>query len=173
MKGACHPAFLSLPRMVPFDFSARARLRATRLIMARFSGPFSFRFRARSSFMVTSSTQCRLCSMAQWPNERGSQQGNARRRAGYMKRQTFSILINGGYHLIAFILYQLNFFQSTLHLIVMLFGFGIVFDIIATILLFYLESNPCSGLNVANPVRKRDKRKPFSIDHVSFPVRSI
>ena len=64
MKGACHPAFLSLPRMAPFDFSARARLRATRLIMARFSGPFCLRLRARPSFMVTSSTQCRLFSMA-------------------------------------------------------------------------------------------------------------
>ena len=29
MKGSCHPAFLSLPGMEPFDFSARARLRAT------------------------------------------------------------------------------------------------------------------------------------------------
>ena len=46
MKGLCQPAFLSLPRIEPFDFSARARLRATRLIMARFSGPFSLRFRA-------------------------------------------------------------------------------------------------------------------------------
>ena len=65
-ESACHPAFLSLPRIEPFDFSARARLRATRLIMARFSGLFCLRFRARSSFMVTSSSQCRLFSMAQW-----------------------------------------------------------------------------------------------------------
>lgn len=49
-----------------------------------------------------------------------------------------SILINGGYYMITFILYELNFFQPTLHLIAMLFGFGIVLDMIATVVLFYL-----------------------------------
>lgn len=65
MKVSFHPARLSLPRMEPFDGSLLARLRAMRLRMARFSGPFPVRFRARSSFMATSSTQCREFSMAQ------------------------------------------------------------------------------------------------------------
>ena len=42
MKGACHRAFLSLPRMEPFDFSARARLRATRLIHGEVFRPLFF-----------------------------------------------------------------------------------------------------------------------------------
>ena len=53
-----------------------------------------------------------------------------------------SVLTNGGYYMIAFILYQLNIFEPTLHSIAMLFGFGIVFDMIATILLFYLAGYP-------------------------------
>lgn len=53
-----------------------------------------------------------------------------------------SVLTNGGYYMIAFILYQLNIFEPTLHSIAMLFGFGIVFDMIVTLLLFYLAGYP-------------------------------
>ena len=65
-KSSFHAARLSLPRMASFVGSCLAMLRARRRSIARFSGPWSFRFRWRSSFMVTSRTQCRQFSMAQW-----------------------------------------------------------------------------------------------------------
>lgn len=53
-----------------------------------------------------------------------------------------SVLVNGGYYMIAFILYELELFEPTLHSIALLFGFGIVFDMIATIILFHLAGYP-------------------------------
>ena len=65
-KSSFHAARLSFPRMASFVGSRLAMLRASLRIRARFSGPWSFRFRCRSSFMVTSRTQWRQFSMAQW-----------------------------------------------------------------------------------------------------------
>ena len=57
MKASFQAARFNFPRMDPLEGSLLARLRAMRLRMARFSGPLPVRFRARSSFMTTSSTQ--------------------------------------------------------------------------------------------------------------------
>ncbi len=53
-----------------------------------------------------------------------------------------SIIVNGVYYLFAFIFYIKGIFVPTLQAIVMLFGFGIVFDLIITIILFRIKKYP-------------------------------
>lgn len=73
-----HPDRLRLRRM-EMSVLARCRtLRASFLRVARFSGAWSFRFRARSSSNVVSSTQWRLFSIRQWAR-------TARAKAGALR----------------------------------------------------------------------------------------
>jgi len=65
-KSSDHPERLRLRRMEMSVRAERSTLRASLRRMARFSGPWSRRFRARSSSKVTSSTQWRLFSIRQW-----------------------------------------------------------------------------------------------------------
>ena len=58
-KASSHPARLSFAFVDPFDPSGRATFRAILRSRARFCGPWSWRLRLVSSFIVTSGTQCR------------------------------------------------------------------------------------------------------------------
>ena len=53
-----------------------------------------------------------------------------------------SLLVNCVYYIIAFVLYIQGIFVPTLQSIALLFGFGIIFDLIATIILFRLCQYP-------------------------------
>ena len=58
-----------------------------------------------------------------------------------------SLIVNGGYYLIMFILYKQGIFAPTLQSIALLFGFGIVLDFIATVILFHLVHYPLKRLS--------------------------
>ena len=71
-KALSQPARLSLPFIDPLEPSSLATLRVRRRSRAMLRGSWSQRLLAWSSFMVTSSTQCRLfstlqCARATWP----------------------------------------------------------------------------------------------------------
>ena len=53
-----------------------------------------------------------------------------------------SLIVNGTYYVCAFVLYQLGIFEPTLRSIALLFGFGIVLDFVATVVLFRLARYP-------------------------------
>src|SRR5947208_16701442 len=65
-KASSHPARLILRRMDAVLGCERRVLSASLRRMARFSGPWSLRLRARSSSKTTSRTQCSWFSIPQW-----------------------------------------------------------------------------------------------------------
>ena len=64
-KSSFHPACLSFPLIEPLEPSSLAKLSANLRNRLIFSGPWSFQLRLRSSFIVTSSTQCKPFSIPQ------------------------------------------------------------------------------------------------------------